>query len=75
MFNKRIIQIRIDQKIKNILCNWRPPSLSELTPMMFDEELTHLSSEASKNLSLAIGIVGSLGVIKSDKFIMPKKHQ
>ena len=27
---------------------WRPPSLSELTPMIFDMGLTHLGSEASK---------------------------
>ena len=26
---------------------WRPPSLSELTPMVFNEGLTHLDSEAS----------------------------
>ena len=31
--------------IKNI---WRPPSLSELTPMIFNTGLTHLGSEASK---------------------------
>ena len=28
--------------------NWRPPSLSELTPMVFNTGLTHLGSEASK---------------------------
>ena len=27
---------------------WRPPSLSELTPIKSNMELTHLSSEASK---------------------------
>ena len=27
--------------------NWRPPSLSELTLVIFDMELTHLGSEAS----------------------------
>ena len=27
--------------------NWRPPSLSELTPMLFNTGLTHLGSEAS----------------------------
>ena len=27
--------------------NWRPPSLSELTSMIFDIGLTHLGSEAS----------------------------
>ena len=26
--------------------NWRPPSLSQLTPMIFDMGLTHLGSEA-----------------------------
>ena len=26
---------------------WRPPSLSELTPMIFNTGLTHLGSEAS----------------------------
>ena len=31
-------------KLKNI---WSPLSLSELTPMIFDIGLTHLSSEAS----------------------------
>ena len=27
--------------------NWRPPSLSGLTPMVFNTGLTHLGSEAS----------------------------
>ena len=27
---------------------WRPPSLSELTPLVFNTWLTHLCSEASK---------------------------
>ena len=31
--------------IRNII--WRPPELSELTPMIFDMKLTHLGSEAS----------------------------
>ena len=30
-----------------IKCIWRPPSLSELTPMIFSIGLTHLGSEAS----------------------------
>ena len=30
---------------------WRPPSLSELTPIVFDMELTHLSWEAFKCIS------------------------
>ena len=34
--------------IRNI---WRPPTLSELTPMMFNMGLTHLGSEASICLS------------------------
>ena len=29
------------------ICNWRPPSLSELIPMIFNTELTHLGSETS----------------------------
>ena len=32
-------------------CNtfkWRPPSLSELTPIMFNMEISYLGSEASK---------------------------
>ena len=28
----------------------RPPSLSELTPIIFNMELTHLGSEASKTI-------------------------
>ena len=32
----------------NVTCIWRPPNLnSELNPVIFDMELTHLSSEAS----------------------------
>ena len=27
--------------------NWRPPSLSELTPIIFNKGLAHLGSEAS----------------------------
>ena len=34
--------------IKYIRIKWRPPSLSELTPMIFNLELTHLSSEVCK---------------------------
>ena len=30
---------------------WRPPSLSELTPIVFDMELTHLIWEAFKCIS------------------------
>ena len=29
------------------LINWGPPSLSELTPLIFDMVLTHLGSEAT----------------------------
>ena len=48
------------KKVKNQIVNyfhyffnmynnkWRPPSLSELTPMIFNTGLTHLGSEASK---------------------------
>ena len=31
----------------NGFLNWRPPSLSELTPMKFNTGLTHLGSETS----------------------------
>ena len=30
--------------------NWRPPSLSELTPMMFNTELTYLGSKPPYSL-------------------------
>ena len=36
------------------LANWRPPSLSELTPMLFNTGLTHLGSEASNSISLGL---------------------
>ena len=29
---------------------WRPPSLSELTPIIFNRELTHIGSKTSKYL-------------------------
>ena len=32
--------------------NWRPPSLSELTQMIFNVGLTHLGSETSNYLNL-----------------------
>ena len=32
-------------RLKNAI--WRPPSLSELTPIIYDMVLTHLGSEAS----------------------------
>ena len=38
----------IDSQLKNDIENWRPSSLSKLTPMIFNKELTHLGSEASK---------------------------
>ena len=31
------------------VAKWRPPSLSKLTPMIFNTRLTHLGSEASKS--------------------------
>ena len=31
-----------------IMSKWRPPSLSELTPILFDLDLTRLGSESSK---------------------------
>ena len=37
---------------------WRPPSLSELTPMIFDMGLTHLGSEASIYHILILIITG-----------------
>ena len=37
------LEIRASTRIK-----WRPPTLSELTPIIFKKELTHLGSEASK---------------------------
>ena len=30
---------------------WRPPSISELSLMKFDMEITHLGSKASKNIT------------------------
>ena len=33
--------------MKRIMIIWRPPSLSELTPMVYNTGLTHLGSEAS----------------------------
>ena len=37
-------------KVNHVLANnWRPPSLSELTPMIFVMGLTHLGSEASNS--------------------------
>ena len=32
----------------SIYYKWRPPNLSELTPITFNKDLTHLGSEASK---------------------------
>ena len=43
--NKEEIKIKFPKRYKN---NWRPPSLSELTPMLFNTGLSHLGSEASK---------------------------
>ena len=46
-FNQFSVYIT-DNKIKRLTCKWRYPSLSELTPMVFNMELTHLGSDASK---------------------------
>ena len=35
---------------------WRPPSLSELTAMIFNTELTHLGSVASHLLKLDLNL-------------------
>ena len=36
--------------MQNTINIWRPPSLSELTPMISNKGLTHLGSEASKQI-------------------------
>ena len=42
---------------------WTPPSLSELTPIILNMELTHLGLEASKSIAqeLCANIVGAFG--------------
>ena len=51
MYNKRDRQQSVKKKIHIILeYIWRLPSLSELTPMIFNMRLTHLGSEASISL-------------------------
>ena len=39
---------------------WRPPNLSELTPMIFNTGLTHLSLEASKYTELIKIIIDNI---------------
>ena len=46
-----IVETRFVVKIK-----WRPLSLSELTPMIFNTGLTHLGSEASKSNSVFVKV-------------------
>ena len=44
------IQDRVNfysKKIRNILMNWRPTNQSDLSPIKYNMELTHLGSEAS----------------------------
>ena len=41
-----IILLLLDEIFFSMI-TWRPPSLSELTPMIFNAGLTHLGSEAS----------------------------
>ena len=47
-------QVSSTDKQTNLLINtdkiWRPPSLSGLTPIIFNRGLTHLGSEASNNV-------------------------
>ena len=37
--------------IEKLSYTWRPPNLSELTPIIFNTELTHLGSESSISLT------------------------
>ena len=41
----------------NVMMNWRPTSLSELTPVIFKVELTHLDSDASNYYNTLFRIV------------------
>ena len=43
--SKPIFLYQYDYKYYKV--NWRPPSLSDLIPMVFNTGLTHLGSEAS----------------------------
>ena len=52
ILNRSTRHNKIIVKVKRY--NWRPPSLSELTPMLFSTRLTHLWSEASNLYGLLI---------------------
>ena len=40
--------VKVENEIEKHNCIWRPPSLSKLTPVVFNTGLTHLGSDASK---------------------------
>ena len=44
------------------MITWRPPSLSELTPMIFNMRLTHLGSEASDCLKFVNTIENNIEI-------------
>ena len=48
----KIVRNKGLKKAKNLYVKlyfiWKPPSLNELTPIIFNMELTHLGTEASK---------------------------
>ena len=41
-------KIKVHISIKIRIINWKPPSQSELTPMIFNKGLTHLGSKVSR---------------------------
>ena len=53
---QNILRIIAKLKCDVVYINWRPPSLSELTPMIFDMRITHLGLEAS-NLNVVFMFV------------------
>ena len=43
-----------NSKVEELNITWRPPSLSELTSMVFNTGLTHLASDASISCSYEV---------------------
>ena len=55
LYNSKYLNIKTkiikNSKTTYLYSKWRPPSLNELTPIIFSMGLTHLGSEAAKYYS------------------------
>ena len=73
IYNSSIFNYYVNHYLTTIVDNWRSPTLSELTPMIFKTGLTHLGSEVSNYSTRTLrGLGRSLDKLSWDNTLYPK---